>query len=122
DLAEESTASTVLHILQLNREAVRIGEVELRCPALGAAAIRHPERNVGHERSAALSVLPGQAVIDKQLRNLGRIEIGHRHAGVIDAGATLAGASSWTTRAARGRRTSRNRRRCTRRWSTCARR
>src|SRR5215208_7932604 len=122
DLDEESTPAAILHILQLNCEAIRIGEVEFGRAALSASAVWHPQGDIGHERSAALSLLLGQPVVDEQLRDLGRIEIGHRHAGVIDAGTSRTGAASRTALAARGRRSCRNHWRCARRWATGTRR
>ena len=56
-LPQETSAAAVLHILKLNREAVRVGEVEFRRTAFGTAAVRHAERDVGHERIAALPFL-----------------------------------------------------------------
>ena len=56
-LPQETSAAAVPHILKLNREAVGIGEVEFRRTAFGTAAVRHAERDVGHERIASLPFL-----------------------------------------------------------------
>src|SRR6187549_2352826 len=41
--SEESSPAAVLHILELNRQTVGVGEIELGRSAFGAAAVRHAE-------------------------------------------------------------------------------
>ena len=64
--AEEPAAAAVFHVLQLDRQAVRVGQIQLRRAAFGAAAIRHPQRDVGDEWCAALPFLLLQPVADEQ--------------------------------------------------------
>ena len=48
---EIAAATAVARILQLHRETVRIGEIELRRSAGRAAAILHPHRHVMTQRT-----------------------------------------------------------------------
>ena len=50
ELAEESTPAAILHVLNLNRKAVGIGEIELGSSSFCTAAIRHAKGDIGHER------------------------------------------------------------------------
>src|SRR5262249_24373347 len=50
DVAEGAAAAAVAHILQLDRDAVGIGEVELGRAAGRAAAVLHPHADVRLER------------------------------------------------------------------------
>src|SRR5688572_2761565 len=52
DVAKEAAAAAVGHVLQLDGEPVGVGEIELRRAAFRAAAVRHAERDIGHERFA----------------------------------------------------------------------
>src|SRR5690606_31728568 len=56
NLAQLATAPAVARILQLQEDAVRVGEVQLRRAALGAAAFRHAQADVVHERAGLASV------------------------------------------------------------------
>src|SRR5262245_18851034 len=57
EFAQISAAAAVLHILKLDGETIRVGEIQLRRSTLSAAAIWHAQRDVGHERRASLAVL-----------------------------------------------------------------
>lgn len=56
DLAEQSAAATVAHVLKLDRESILVGEIQLRGSSLGAAPVRHPPHSVGYERGALLFI------------------------------------------------------------------
>src|SRR4029453_8086186 len=123
DLSQESPSTAVLEVLQLNGEAIGIGEVQLRRPPFGAAAVRHAQADIGDQRLAILVLLFLDSVVDQQLRDLCGIEVAHRHARVIDSGARWTTAASGASTAGPGRapawgRTAGARCACTR--TTCA--
>src|SRR4029450_14065648 len=48
---EHTAAAAVTRLLQLHEQAVGIGEVQLRCPFRGAAAVLHPHRDIVAKRT-----------------------------------------------------------------------
>jgi len=89
-VAEIAAAAAVTHVLQLNRDAVRIREVELRRPAGRAAAILHSQRHVRFQRSRGTGSVPSRcdAVGFERLEHLVRVEPVHVQTHVIDSGRT----------------------------------
>src|SRR5688572_5092711 len=85
---EEPAAAAVLYVLQLQQQSIRICEVELWSAALGAAAIRHAQSDVGLQRPrGTASCTFRDAKRRKCLHHLIRLEVFHVHADVIHAGA-----------------------------------
>src|SRR5688572_11669717 len=85
---EEAAATAVLYVLQLQQQSIRICEVELWSAALGAAAIRHAQRDVGLQRPRGTpSCTFRDAKRRECLHDLIRLEVFHVHADVIHAGA-----------------------------------
>src|SRR6185503_21224549 len=83
EFAKDPATAAVLHVLKLYSQTIRVGEVQLRCAAFGAAAIRHAQRDVGDERRTPLPLLLFESVADEQLGDEGRVEVLHRHTRMI---------------------------------------
>src|SRR5262249_26486298 len=87
DVAEIAAAAAVAHVLQLDRDAVGIGEVELGRAAGRAAAVLHPHADVRLERRrrARRVAARGDAVALEGLEDLVGVEAFQVHAHVVDA-------------------------------------
>src|SRR5436190_20741510 len=51
NISKKAAAAAVLHVLELKQQAIGIGEVQLGRAAFSAAAVRHPQRDIGFERA-----------------------------------------------------------------------
>src|SRR4051812_21162956 len=66
DLAQQTGATAVAHVLELDEDAIGIGEVQLSCPVLRSASILHPHADVipqrGHGPALILSWFESDAL------------------------------------------------------------